>query len=242
MDGTGRVTGRTGGLATITAVLRSNTNIKASAVITVSHNHKYTSKVISPTAKSKGYTLHTCSCGDSYKDNWKNPVKIMTVKLSKSTFTYTGKSQKPKVTVSVNGKKLSAKQYTVSYKNNKKIGTAKVVVKGKGTYKGCSKTVTFRIKPKKVTILSARSSKKGKVTVKWKKSAGVGGYQIQYARSKKFKNAANVTVSGSGRTSRTIGGLKSKKTYYVRVRGYKKVDGKKLYGSWSAVRKVKIKR
>lgn len=241
VDGAGRVTGRTGGSATITAVLRSNKNIKASVAVTVSHIHKYASKVISPTARAKGYTLHTCSCGDSYKDNWKNPVKKMTVKLSKSTFTYTGKSQKPKVTVSVNGKKLSAKQYTVTYKNNKKVGTAKVVIKGKGTYKGCSKTVTFKIKPKKVTIISARSSKKSKVTVKWKKSAGVGGYQLQYARNKKFKNAATVTVSGSGKTSRTIGGLKSKKTYYVRMRGYKKVNGKKLYGSWSAVRKIRIK-
>lgn len=75
-------------------------------------------------------------------------LKNATVKLSKTTYKYNGKAKKPSVTVKMNGKKLAKKNYTVKYKNNKKVGTASVVITGKkGTnYAGTSKTVTFKIK------------------------------------------------------------------------------------------------
>ena len=70
--------------------------------------------------------------------------------------------------------------------------------------------------------------------VTWKKNSAVSGYQIQYSTSKKFTSAKTVTVKGYKTTSKTIKSLKAKKTYYVRVRTYKTVNGKKVYSDWSA--------
>ena len=92
------------------------------------------------------------------------------------------------------------------------------------------------VKVEKVT----KGTKSFKVT--WKKKTGVSGYQVQYATDKKFKkNKKTVTVAKKNATSKTIKKLKSKKTYYVRVRTYKIVNGKKVYSSWSKVKAVKTK-
>lgn len=74
-------------------------------------------------------------------------------KDGKSSYTYTGKAIKPKVTVKYDGKTLKEKtDYTVSYSNNKKAGTAKVKITGKGIYSG-SCTKSFKIKPVSVSKL-----------------------------------------------------------------------------------------
>ena len=77
------------------------------------------------------------------------PVKLKTAALSKTKMTYTGKALKPKVTVTavVNGKTVTLTKgtdYTVKYENNVKTGTAKVIITGKGNFKGMI-TKTFRI-------------------------------------------------------------------------------------------------
>ena len=77
------------------------------------------------------------------------------------------------------------------------------------------------------------------MVVKWKKTATAKGYQVQYSTSRKFKSKKTKTT---GKTSLTIKNLKKKKTYYVRVRAYKTVNGKKSYGKWSSVKKIKIKK
>ena len=64
------------------------------------------------------------------------------------------------------------------------------------------------------------------------------GVQIQYSTNKKFSNSK---ISSTKKASKTIKGLKKKKKYYLRVRSYKKVNGKKVYSKWSTVRKVKTK-
>ena len=64
------------------------------------------------------------------------------------------------------------------------------------------------------------------------------GVQIQYSTNKKFSNSK---TSSTKKASKTIKGLKKKKKYYLRVRSYKKVNGKKVYSKWSTVRKVKTK-
>ena len=66
---------------------------------------------------------------------------------------------------------------------------------------------------------------------------------MKYSTSKKFtkKTTKTVTVKGAGKTSKTIKMLKKGKTYYVKVRSYKTVNGVKYYGAYSAVKKVKIK-
>ena len=80
---------------------------------------------------------------------------------------------------------------------------------------------------------------KGKVKVTWKKTAGVVGYQVQYSLNKKMKAAKKKNCKTVGVT---IKKLKKKKTYYIRVRAYKMNGKKKVYGKWSKVKKVKIKK
>lgn len=95
-------------------------------------------------------------------------------------------------------------------------------------------------KPGKVSLSSVKSSKKKTAVIKWKKINNADGYQIQYAKSKKFKGKKTVYVSGSY-TKKTITKLNRKKRYYVRVRAYKIVNGSYKYGKWSSVKSVKVK-
>lgn len=100
---------------------------------------------------------------------------------------------------------------------------------------------TKTVKPKKTSIKKLSKGKK-KFTVTWAKVSGVKGYQIQYSSDKKFKNNnKSVTVTKQKTTKATVKKLKSKKKYYVRVRTYKTVNGKKIYSSWSKAKSVKTK-
>lgn len=111
-----------------------------------------------------------------------------------------------------------------------KIGTCNITAKAAGSNKEtvCKLTVTAP----KVKLISAKNVKKKAVKVKWKKIDGVAGYQV--AVGKKKKMAANNSLK--------IKKLKKKKKYAVKVRAYTVVDGKNVYGQWSKVKKVKIKK
>ena len=91
----------------------------------------------------------------------------------------------------------------------------------------------------KVSITSAKNSKSKQILLKYKKISGIKGYEISYSTDKKFKRA--VTRKNTTKTSYTISKLKKGKTYYVRIRAYK-VDstGKKVYGKYTSVKKVKV--
>ena len=96
-------------------------------------------------------------------------------------------------------------------------------------------------KPKSAKFKKVKSAKKA-VSVQWKKVGGVKGYQVQVATDKKFKkNKKTVTIKKQKTTKTTVKKLKAKKKYYVRVRTYKIVNGKKVYSSWSKVKSVKTK-
>ena len=96
-------------------------------------------------------------------------------------------------------------------------------------------------KPKSAKIKKVKAAKKA-VSVEWKKVSGVKGYQILVATDKKFKkNKKTVTVKKQKTTKVTVKKLKAKKKYYVRIRTYKTVKGKKVYSSWSKVKTVKTK-
>ena len=104
-------------------------------------------------------------------------------------------------------------------------------------------TKPAKVTVKKTTLKSAKNAKGKKLVVKWKKNTAGNGYQIQYSTSKKFaKGNKTKTISKNKTTSYTIKKLKKKKTYYVRIRTYKKVSGKTYYSGWSSVKKVKIKK
>ncbi|MBR6391856.1 MAG: fibronectin type III domain-containing protein [Eubacterium sp.] len=96
-------------------------------------------------------------------------------------------------------------------------------------------------KPKATKITKLTAKKKGFV-VQWKKGAsGVKGYQIQYSLKSSFKNSKTVTVKGVKTTKKAVSKLKAKKKYYVRVRTYKVVNGKKVTSNWSAKKAIKTK-
>ena len=100
--------------------------------------------------------------------------------------------------------------------------------------------VTEKVKePSKVVLLSVKNIHGKKISIKWRKNKTAKGYQIQYATNKKYRKAKKITTS---KTKYTIKKLKKKKTYYVRVRAYTVNNGKKVYGKWSKVKKVKIKK
>lgn len=186
---------------------------------------------------------NTTGGSDTGTSDGNTVVSVGNLKISvASSAAYTGKAVKPAVTVR-NGNKVlkNGTDYKVSYKNNKKIGTASVVVTGMGSYNGSAK-LSFKIVPKKA-VLSAVQSKKAKtVSVKWKRDNTVTGYVIQYSTDKNFKkNVKKVTIGKNRTASTTIKKLRSKKTYYVRVASYKKVGGKTYTGKYSNVKKIKVK-
>ena len=101
--------------------------------------------------------------------------------------------------------------------------------------------VTVTSKPKSASIKKVKGAKKA-ILVTWKKVSGVKGYQVQVATDKKFKkNKKTVTIKKQKTTKTTVKKLKAKKKYYVRVRTYKIVNGKKVYSSWSKAKSVKTK-
>ncbi len=206
------------------------------------HTHSYKNVISKASLASDGSITKKCSvCGDvSDKTTIYYPKNIA---LSASEFAYNGKAQNPAVTVTgSDGKTIAPSNYTVSYSPGcKNVGHYKATIAFKGNYSG-TVTKTFNINPKGTKLSSVKPGKK-KAAIKWKKQTKyTKGYQIQYSTKKNFKSGVKTkTIKGSKKTSLTIKGLKSKKTYYIRVRTYQNASGGKCYSSWSKAKKVKVK-
>ena len=180
--------------------------------------------------------------------------------------TTANKLKKQKITkVSSTYKKSVGQSFTlkpkakgkITYKTgNKKVATVnskgKVTVKGTGkatitvtakatsTYSKSVKKITVYGVPKKPEMKKLTAGKK-KFTVQWRKDKKADGYQVQYSTDKKFKkNVKSVNVSKKS-TKATVKKLKKRKTYRVRVRSYKKINGKKYYSGWGKVKSVKVR-
>lgn len=95
--------------------------------------------------------------------------------------------------------------------------------------------------PAKATVSKVKRTSKVKASVTVKKVSDATGYKVQYSTSKKFTAKTTVTKN-STKTTLTLFKLKAKKVYYVRVRVYKTVSGKTYNGSWSAVKKIAVKK
>jgi hypothetical protein len=223
------------------------TVIKAQKTVAATGKHTYkTTKVVKATTSAKGYTLKTCSvCKATTKTDYTDKLIALSkckATIPSSSYTYTGKALKPTVTVKSGSTKLkSGTDYTVSYKNNKNTGKATITITGKGKYTG-TLTKTFNIVPKKATLSSVTSPKTKNVKVTWKKDTQATGYEVVYATNSKFTSGKKtVTVTKNSTTSKTISKLTKGKTYYVKVRSYKTINGKKIYGAYSAAKKVKCK-
>ncbi|MCI5525718.1 MAG: hypothetical protein MR381_06480 [Dorea sp.] len=178
-------------------------------------------------------------------DDAKAAATPKSITLSNTRYIYNGKVQKPQVTVK-NAKGEVIKGYTVKYAGNcKNVGKYKVTLTFKGDYNG-TKTKTFKIAPKSVTVKSLKAAKK-RFDVKWSKQmTQVTGYQVQYSTDKNFVKAVkNKKITKNSVVTKTVKNLKSKKVYYVRVRTYTtvKYNGEQmnLHSDWSKVKKVIVK-
>ncbi len=90
-------------------------------------------------------------------------------------------------------------------------------------------------------VTKVKAAKK-KLTVTLKKNLKVDGYQIQYSTNKKFKKAKTVKINKAKTVKKVIKKLKSGKKYYIRVRAFKKINGKVQYSKWAKYKKaVKVK-
>ena len=216
-----KVNGKTLKKDTDYTVSYSNNTKVGTAKVTITGKGNYTGSV------SKTYSI-------------KNNFKKATVS-SISTKAFTGKNITQSITVKYNGKTLKkGTDYTVSYSNNKNIGTATVKITGKGSYTGTI-TKTFKINPAKQEIQKLTAKSKA-FFVDWAQKGSATGYEIQYATNSKFASAKKVTITNNKTDTKTISKLSGKKKYYVRVRSYTTVKGTKYYGAWSASKSVTTKK
>ena len=216
-----KVNGKTLKKDTDYTVSYSNNTKVGTAKVTITGKGNYTGSV------SKSYSI-------------KNNFKKATVS-GISTKAFTGKNITQSITVKYNGKTLKkGTDYTVSYSNNKNIGTATVKIAGKGSYTGTI-TKTFKINPAKQEIQKLTAKSKA-FFVDWAQKGSATGYEIQYATNSKFTSAKKVTITNNKTDTKTISKLSGKKKYYVRVRSYTTVKGTKYYGAWSASKCVTTKK
>ena len=75
----------------------------------------------------------------------------------------------------------------------------------------------------------------------WAKVVGADGYRIYYSVDEDFETVKKVTVKPGDEVSKVIKGLKKGKKYYFRVRAFKKVNGKNVWGKYSNTKSVRVK-
>ena len=155
-----------------------------------------------------------------------------------SSVSFTGSNITPSVTVKVAGRTLtSGTDYTVSYSNNKNVGTSNVYVYGKGNYSG-SLSAKFDIVPAKQQIQKLETKYKG-FFVDWAQKDSATGYDVEYSVNANMSGAVSKHLTANKPDTLTVNGLSGDKTYYVRVRSYTNVNGKVYYGAWSDVKSIK---
>ena len=197
-----------------------NTVIKVQTVINAT-GHKSSGWIVDKAASIgvKGSKHKECAVCKKVLETAEIPalsrisISKASVTLSTSTYAYDGKAKKPGVTVKLNGKTLkNGTDYTVSYSNNTKVGTAKVTITGKGNYTG-SVSKTFKIKNnfKKATVLGISTKAfTGKnitqsITVKYNGKTLKKGtdYTVSYSSNKSI-GTATVKIAGKGSYTGTI--------------------------------------
>ena len=223
------------------------------------HVHDYTTKVVAPKANAVGYTLHTCNCGESFKDTYTAPTgKITGLKCAartaaaeKVTWNKVAGITGYQVQISnaagnkwATYKNVSANSYVFTKlaagSNYKFRVRFYITANGKNYFSKWSATLASPTLPKATKVTSATGAKKA-FTAKWGKVAGVTGYQVQYSTNAKFTKPAIKTVKGAAKVSLKVSSLKANTKYYVRVRTYKTICGKNYFSTWSGAKAVKTK-
>ena len=195
--------------------------------------------------KTSGYTDITAKTSNGKTAK----IRITAAKANATDFnvkaianqTYSGSYKKPKVVVTYNGKTLKLNtDYTVTYKSNKNPGKASITIKAKSgsKYYTGSKTIYFKIIPKKVTQKTP-TTKNRSITVKWTKQTGVSGYEV-FFKDPTTGQWKYFVVSSSYSALKVTDFIKGKK-YTFKVRSYKVIDGQKYYGAFSTTKTITCK-
>jgi hypothetical protein len=177
-------------------VIGDNNECLTNATIYYNHpQHSYTDQVTTePTYEAEGVRTYTCTiCGESYTEAIEQlpPVSLFKTKiaLSKLSVVYTGKAQKPSVTIKIGKVTVPESQYIVSYSNNTNVGIAKVTIKAaKGaTYVSGSVTILFiitkaanplTVSPSEKTLKASDCKKKAQtLTIDVKNAQGTVSYR-----------------------------------------------------------------
>ena len=166
-------------------------------------------------------------------------LKDAAVTVANKSATYTGTAVKPAVTVELGGKVLKENtDYKVSYANNKNVGTAEITVTGIGNYTDTAKA-TFSIVVGTSDIKT--SSVYNKVSLSWGKVTGASGYKIYRSTSKDSGYKAIKTVKSGATVNYNDTKVTFNQTYYYKVRAYRIVGDKAVFGEYSPVSKQKVK-
>ena len=194
------------------------------AVISPTGVHTYSKQVVLPTYDEQGYTIYTCEvCNYSYKDDFTDKLERPAEKPTENP------------TTPINPPVSNSDLPSVA------PSTSTITPNPSPTPNSATTAPKIVAKPKSASIKKVKAARKA-ISVIWKKVSGVKGYQVQVATDKKFKkNKKTVTIKKQKTTKTTVKKLKAKKKYYVRIRTYKIVNGKKVYSSWSKVKSVKTK-
>lgn len=132
------------------------------------------------------------------------------------------------------------KDHIITYTDNKKVGTAGIMIIGKGNYTG-SRIITFKIRPESTRLLKLERGNK-RIRATWeKKTKQVTGYVLQLSPKKNFSSSVKKVTLNKKTAQKLVKGLRSKKKYYVRVRTYKNVSGIKYYSKWSNKMSIKTR-
>lgn len=204
---------------------------------------------IDPTLDKDGYTgdIYCLSCdtlideGEAIPKLEKVPIQIddrYHIDIISKQLKYSGEPIIPKLLIKdESGNTIDTSNYELIFENNLKVGQARVTAIFKNRYSGTiSKTFLIHPSPTRIN----RIIRNGKsVKIKWKSvKKQISGYQIQYSSSKKYdKNVKQINVSKNKCNSKAIKVNSKKRSYYFRIRTYKRIDDKTIYSAWSKMTK-----
>ena len=207
-----------------------------------------TAAIMAYAAKGTNYTSGSTFC------TIKVTKRSNTIKASNIRRTWYVKARNISINAKVYGKApLKYSSSSKSVKVDKKgmitiaakfTGSARITIRSSATagYNAATKHITVTVNPAGTTLTTAKNLSGRKAQITWKKNGYVTGYEIQYSVNKNFRSGSKKTVSGASKTKYTLTKLQKNKTYYVRIRTYKKSGTKKYYSSWSKVKAVRIRK
>ena len=207
-----------------------------------------TAAIMAYAAKGTNYTSGSTFC------TIKVTKRSNTIKASNIRRTWYVKARNISINAKVYGKApLKYSSSSKSVKVDKKgmitiaakfTGSARITIRSSATagYNAATNHITVTVNPAGTTLTTAKNLSGRKAQITWKKNGYVTGYEIQYSVNKNFRSGSKKTVSGASKTKYTLTKLQKNKTYYVRIRTYKKSGTKKYYSSWSKVKAVRIRK